>query len=61
MGETPAAGRLEADLSLLSARSAFSDGELDDLPEPVRRYFRAAIAPGAPLAACARLGMRGRI
>jgi hypothetical protein len=61
MGGTPAAGRLEADLSLPSAPDAFSDGELDGLPEPVRRYFRAAVAPGAPLAAVARLRMRGRI
>ena len=61
MGGTPAAGRLEADLSLPSAPGAFSDGELDGLPEPVRRYFRAAIAPSAPLAASARLRMRGRI
>lgn len=39
----------------------FSSAELEGLPEPVRRYLRTAIAPGTPLAVCARLRMRGRI
>ena len=61
MRRTLAPGRAEADSSLPSAAGAFCDGELHGMPEPVRRYFRAAIAPGAPLAASARLRMRGRI
>ena len=39
----------------------FHSTEVDGLPEPVRRYFVAAIAPGAPLSAGARLRMRGHI
>jgi hypothetical protein len=39
----------------------FSQGEIDELPEPVQRYFRSAIAPGTPLARAARIDMRGRI
>jgi hypothetical protein len=39
----------------------FSDAEVKDLPEPVRRFFRAAIAVGTPLATGARLDMRGQI
>ncbi len=40
---------------------AFDDDELSGLPEPVARYLRAAIAPGAPLARAADLDMRGRL
>ena len=61
MSRTLAPGALEADFSLPPAAGAFCDGELDGMPEPVRRYFRAAIASGAPLAQSARLRMRGRI
>lgn len=43
------------------ATGTFREEELDGLPEPVRRLFRAAIAPGTPLAATARIAMRGRI
>lgn len=39
----------------------FTQAELDGLPGPVRRYLRAAIAPGTPLATAARLRMRGHI
>lgn len=39
----------------------FSGVELEGLPNPVRRYFQAAIAPGTPLAPCARLRMRGHV
>ncbi len=39
----------------------FSAPEIDGLPEPVRRYFRAAIAIGTPLATSARFRMRGHI
>jgi Family of unknown function (DUF6544) len=61
MGGTPAARGLVADLSLPSPAGAFSERELDGLPKPIRRYFRAAVALGAPLAASARLRMRGTI
>jgi hypothetical protein len=44
-----------------SPAAAFADAELDGLPDPVRRYLRAAIAPGTPLATAARLRMRGQI
>lgn len=40
---------------------AFHEDELSGLPEPVARYFRAAITPGAPLARAADLEMRGRL
>ena len=40
---------------------AFTDAELDGLPDPVGRYLRAAIAPGTPLATAARFRMRGQI
>jgi hypothetical protein len=41
--------------------AVFADAELDGLPDPVCRYLRAAIAPGTPLAAVARFGMRGQV
>jgi hypothetical protein len=40
---------------------SFGDAELAGLPDPVRRYLGAAIAPGTPLAAAARIRMRGQI
>lgn len=39
----------------------FSEAELQDLPEPVKRYFRGAIAPGTALARTAQIRMRGSI
>ena len=39
----------------------FTPAELHGLDEPVRRYFRAAIAPGTPLFRGARIAMRGQI
>lgn len=39
----------------------FDDVEVAECEEPVRRYFRTAIAPGTPLARAARLRMRGAI
>ena len=39
----------------------FSAAEVDWLPEPVQRYFNAAIAIGTPLATSARFRMRGHI
>lgn len=44
-----------------SVPAVFTDAELDGLPAPVRRHLRAAIAPGTPLAASARLRMHGHI
>lgn len=41
--------------------SEFSAAEVDTLPEPVQRYFNAAIAVGTPLATRARFRMRGHI
>lgn len=40
---------------------AFAAAELDGVSEPVGRYLRAAIAPGASLAQTVRLRMRGQI
>jgi hypothetical protein len=39
----------------------FSAAEIDGLPEPVQRYFKASIAVGTPLAPSARFRMRGHI
>lgn len=44
-----------------SSDGVFRRAELEDLPDPVRRYLGTAIAPGTPLATCARLRMHGRI
>jgi hypothetical protein len=52
---------LAARLAREPAPGSFDDGELDEVPDPVRRYLRASIAPGAPLALTARFAMRGRI
>jgi TusA-related sulfurtransferase len=41
--------------------AVFTEAELDGLPGPVRRYLRAAIAPGTPLGSAARLRMHGHI
>jgi len=43
------------------APAVFGEAELEGLPGPARRYLRASIAPGTPLATSARLRMRGRI
>ena len=60
--------RANAELAEIAARVAqppvpgsFEETELDGLPDPVRRYFRASIAPGTPLARSARFAMRGSI
>ena len=39
----------------------FDPLELADLPEPVRRYFGAAIAPGTEVTEAVSLTMRGRL
>lgn len=43
------------------ARGSFAENEIEGLPEPVQRMFRAAIVPGRPLATSARLELRGAI
>jgi len=52
---------LEKELLEPAFQGSFSPAEVRDLPEPVRRYFEAAIAHGTPLAAAAVLRMRGRL
>jgi hypothetical protein len=44
-----------------SEAAVFTAAELGGLPDPVRRYLRAAIAPDTPLATAARFRMRGQI
>lgn len=51
---------LERSLIRPAEKDGFSP-ELDGLPEPVQRYFAAAIAPGTPIATSARLRMKGHI
>ena len=57
----PSLRELEARLAIPPAGAVFTDQELAGLPEPVRRYLRAAIAVGTPLASSARLVQRGSI
>jgi hypothetical protein len=52
---------LDADLTQPATRDVFHEDELNGLPAPVQRYFRASIAPGTPLALAARLEMHGSI
>jgi hypothetical protein len=47
---------LEARLVRPRAPGSFAEGELEGLPDPVRRYLRASIPPGTPLAQSARFG-----
>lgn len=52
---------LEARLARRPAPGSFDEGELRGLPDSVRRYLLASIAPGTPLARSVRFGMRGRV
>jgi hypothetical protein len=52
---------LRAGLAHSPAPGAMTDAELAELPPPVARHLRAAIAAGTPLARSARLRMRGSI
>lgn len=52
---------IESTLVEPAPAGSFGPDELTGLPEPVRRYFTAAIAPGTPLAVSVRLSMGGRI
>ncbi len=56
-----AARELKIRLAYPPAPGSFAEAELEGLPDPVRRYLGAAIAPGTPLAAAARFRMRGSI
>jgi hypothetical protein len=57
----PPVRELERRLALGAMPGRFDPAELDELPEPVRRYFSRAIEPGAPLCRAARLRMRGHL
>lgn len=61
MSRHSALADLEGRLRVPAAPGSFLDGELTGLPDPVMRYFHAAIAPGAPLARAATLAMQGRL
>jgi hypothetical protein len=52
---------LEQQLAVAPQAGVFTDAEIDRCDEPVQRYFRAAIAPGAEFARAARVRMRGSI
>lgn len=51
----------ETRLARLPRGDSFTEHELEDLPDAVRRYLRASIAIGTPLAQSASLRMRGSI
>jgi hypothetical protein len=53
--------RLQARLAVPPAPGGFSDREIDGLPDPARKYLRASIAIGMPLAQSARFRMHGSI
>ncbi|MCU0267972.1 MAG: hypothetical protein MUF83_04925 [Acidimicrobiales bacterium] len=57
----PNVSHIESRLTLPPELGGFSDAETDGLPEPVRAWFRAAIAPGTPLAQAAQIRMQGQI
>jgi hypothetical protein len=52
---------LEAWLAHPPVAGSFDEGELQGLPDPVRRYLRTSIAAGTPLARSARVRMRGSV
>jgi hypothetical protein len=55
------ARELRTRLADLPAPGSFSEAELEGLPDPVRRYFEAAVAQGTSLATSAHLRMVGSI
>jgi len=55
------ARELRSRLADLPVPGSFSDVDLEGLPDPVRRYFKEAIAPGTPLATSACFRMHGSI
>ena len=52
---------MDAILAQAGSAGPFDPAELEQLPDVVQRYFRAAIVPGTPLAVAARLRMRGTV
>jgi hypothetical protein len=58
---TPTMADWECRLCVALPEAVFSSAELRGLPDPVRRYFRTAIAEATPLARCVRIRMHGRI
>jgi hypothetical protein len=52
---------VEKQLSVAPDSGVFNDSELETCDEPVKRYFRSAIAPGTALARAAHMHMRGSI
>jgi hypothetical protein len=58
---TPEWTELEEGARALSSTGRFGPGTVESLPEPGARYLTASIRDGTPLAAGARLSMRGRI
>ena len=55
------ARELRTRLADLPTSGSFSEAEVEGLPDPVRRYLVASIAPGTALATSARFRMRGSI
>jgi hypothetical protein len=60
-GSSPATAVPEDRLRVGPVDGTFDATELEDLPEPVKRYLRAAIAPGAALSRAADIRMRGHL
>lgn len=56
-----ARSQLEGRLADPPPPGSFDEAELEGLPDPVRRYLRASIAPGTPMARSARFRMRGSV
>ncbi|SNZ03203.1 hypothetical protein SAMN06269185_0216 [Natronoarchaeum philippinense] len=56
----PARSRLlESERAHVRADRRFDPDDVADLPDPVRRYFEAAIEPGCPVVRTARIEQRG--
>lgn len=53
--------RIRHSLEAGNGKGNFSEGLVHHLPEPVQRYFRHALTPGAPLYSRVSLKMSGRI
>lgn len=58
---TRSTSTIERRLSVAAHPGVFTEAELAGCEEPVRRYFRAAVAPGTALARAGRIRMRGSI
>ncbi len=53
------ASRTSAEVFQTTSVERYEGRELENLPAPVRRYFRAALQDGQPIVAAANLGMSG--